>query len=362
MLLMVEAKAELGGRFTDIRRMSPDGGEGNFSFLFDAHDSITNERVALKFFRPDKRNDAYRWQSFQREAEILGSLPKCRDFISRITPIEEFEELATTSGGFQFPIPFAFYGLERAERDVATHLANERTPLTARMKIFHCMCRSTQRLHTAGVTHRDIKASNFLLMNDGSVRMCDFGTARQLRPFQPAIGSIYTSPVGDRRYVAPELQVGLHDQYPEISFHGDMFALGATLFELVTETTLGPLIYTSGSLLNGLDRCMSQPSWAARRAKFDDTISELANGNPLPRLQSIAVGIPSEVRPILESLFQALCALDYRKRLIDFSQIFLRIQRCIFVLEHSVAYRAWLQERRRRRELRLSKALTKRLS
>jgi serine/threonine protein kinase len=348
MLCMVEAKASLAGRFTSIKRIGPDGGAGQFSFLFTANDSVSNQRVALKFFRPDKRYDGYRWASFQREAEILGQLPKARDFICRLSPIEEFVEIATTIGGFSVPIPFAYYGLELAENDIAAYLASGKVSLIKKMEIFHCMCRTTQRLHTEGISHRDIKASNFLRMPDGTVKICDFGTARRLRPFEAPLGSVYVVPVGDLRYVSPELQIGLHDQYPEISFKGDVFALGATLFELVTGTTLGPLIYT-GSMLDGLDRCLSLPTWAARRAKFDEIINELANRNPLPRMDVLSTDLPNDVRPILQGLFQSLCHLDYRKRLTDFSQIFLRTKRCIFVLEHSFKYQSWIQERRRRK-------------
>jgi serine/threonine protein kinase len=356
MLSMVEAKPVLDGRFTNIRRIGTDGGQGHFSFVFTADDSVTGRKVALKFFRPDRRQDAYRLACFQREAEILSGLPQCRDFISLVSPISQFDEMATTATGFSIAIPFAFYGLELAETDVDTHLANGKISIIDRLRIFHCMCRATQRLHIEGVTNRDIKSSNFLKMHDGTIKMSDFGTARRLRPFEAPIGTVYLAPVGDVRYVAPELQIGLHDQYPEVSFGGDMFALGATLLELMTGAALGPLIY-SADLLDALDRCVSQPTWNERRLKFDSTITDIANSNPLPRMEAIATGIPHDVRPILQGLFESLCHLDYRRRLADFGQIFLRVNRCIFVLEHTQKYQAWIRERQRRRAITIQKML-----
>ena len=79
--------------------------------------------------------------------------------------------------------------------------------------------------HGQGVLHRDIKPSNLLLDADGSVWVTDFGLAKE------EDGAGLTAPgdvLGTLRYMAPERFDGWSDR------RSDVYALGATLYELAT--------------------------------------------------------------------------------------------------------------------------------
>ena len=79
--------------------------------------------------------------------------------------------------------------------------------------------------HQAGVLHRDIKPANLLLDTRGNVWVTDFGLAKsedQQNLTNP--GDV----VGTLRYMAPERLEGHSDA------RGDLYALGATLYELLT--------------------------------------------------------------------------------------------------------------------------------
>ncbi len=89
-------------------------------------------------------------------------------------------------------------------------------------------------VHLAGVIHRDVKPSNLLLGNDGQLWVTDFGLAR----VQAENGLTRTGElVGTVRYMSPEQASGKGDM---IDARTDVYGLGATLYELVTNVAAFP--------------------------------------------------------------------------------------------------------------------------
>ncbi len=91
-LRIIEARTELDRRFKDIRRVGTSGGNGTFSLVMSALDISTGRRVALKFFRPDKLHDSYRWECFGREWKILEQLRGHPDIIGMVATYSHFVE------------------------------------------------------------------------------------------------------------------------------------------------------------------------------------------------------------------------------------------------------------------------------
>jgi serine/threonine protein kinase len=84
---------------------------------------------------------------------------------------------------------------------------------------------------TLGVVHRDIKPSNVMLTASGDVRVLDFGVARMNLDDREGHTGVL---VGTRRYMAPERLSHQTD-----TTAGDIYALGATLYELLALEPLG---------------------------------------------------------------------------------------------------------------------------
>ena len=79
--------------------------------------------------------------------------------------------------------------------------------------------------HTNGVVHRDIKPDNIMLMEDGQVKVADFGIARVMSTSQTQTGVILGTP----NYMSPEQVEGLH-----VDGRSDLFSLGVVMYEMLT--------------------------------------------------------------------------------------------------------------------------------
>lgn len=78
--------------------------------------------------------------------------------------------------------------------------------------------------HRAGIIHRDVKPANMVLMEDGSLKMADFGLAKDIRTSLTAADTLLGTP----NYMSPEQVAG-----KALDGRSDLFSLGISLFELL---------------------------------------------------------------------------------------------------------------------------------
>lgn len=84
------------------------------------------------------------------------------------------------------------------------------------------LCGAVAAVHGAGLLHRDIKAQNVMIADDGRVVLMDFGTGRELAASD-------TSVSGTPLYLAPEVLAG-----GAASARSDLYSAGVLLYRLLT--------------------------------------------------------------------------------------------------------------------------------
>ena len=82
-----------------------------------------------------------------------------------------------------------------------------------------------------GYAHRDIKLENFLLDQNFSVKLCDFGLCKKMTR-KDGTKKLLKTRLGTLGYSAPELRNSGEQRYDGIKI--DIFSLGVTLFMLLT--------------------------------------------------------------------------------------------------------------------------------
>ncbi len=91
---------------------------------------------------------------------------------------------------------------------------------------FQAIVSAVVHLHKLGIVHRDIKPGNLLIMEDGELRLSDFGLVRDLNPAgedPTSTGAV----LGTAAYMAPEQKNG-----PAVDMRADVYSLGVLLAEL----------------------------------------------------------------------------------------------------------------------------------
>ena len=184
--------------------------------VYLAEDINLKRQVALKFLagHGETRDDARR---LIREAQIASGL----DHPNLATVYEVGEWQA---------VPFIALAYCHGET-LKDRLARSPLPMADVVSILRQVADGMAHAHAAGVVHRDLKPSNIMVGPEGHVRILDFGLAQLLAPNTPTVSRITRpgSTAGTISYMAPEQVRG-----EAVDARADIWALGATLFEMLT--------------------------------------------------------------------------------------------------------------------------------
>jgi uncharacterized RDD family membrane protein YckC len=203
------------GRQLGHFRIEKQLGAGGMGEVYLATDLALDRPVAIKVLPAHLASDKGRRERMIREARAQARV--VHPNVGHIYFIGEEEGLL-------------YFAMEYVSgKTLAERLAQGPLSVEQALDVIHAAALGLREAQRSGFTHRDVKPSNLMLDGHGVVKVLDFGLAAG-EAGVPATGPIaQTSLVGTPLYMAPE-----QARSEPVDFRADIYALGATLFHLVT--------------------------------------------------------------------------------------------------------------------------------
>jgi len=185
-------------------------GVGGFGIVYKGRDPFIKRLVAIKTCQSD---DEEMKKRFFREAEFAGNLHH-----PNITTIYDF---GVTEDGTPYIVQEFLTG-EDLDR-----LIKRKVPLSLnrKVRILLDVSEGLGYAHAAGIIHRDIKPANIRILDDGTVKIMDFGIAKSM--ISPSTLTQTGITLGTASYLAPEQIRG-----ETLDARTDLFSLGVVAYEI----------------------------------------------------------------------------------------------------------------------------------
>jgi serine/threonine-protein kinase len=198
------------GRYQVLERV----GKGGMGVLYRGFDPVLDREVAIKLMHADFSEDTEQMRPrFYREARAAAKLNH-----RNIVTIFEFAEESN--------IPYIVMEFLRGTSLGARIATTPALTLDDKLNVVAQLCDGLSYAHEQGVVHRDVKPDNVFILEDGSVKLLDFGIAKLTSSTLTRQGDV----LGSASYMSPE-QVGGSEL---VDGRADIFSTGVVLYELLS--------------------------------------------------------------------------------------------------------------------------------
>ncbi len=200
----------LDGRY-ELNELCGSGGMAN---VYKATDLMSGRTVAVKILKDEFLNNTELVRRFKNESKAISLLN--HDNIVKVFDV-------SVSDSIQYIVMEFLEGISLSE-----YIERNDGKLKWKIAVFFTeqILSALSHAHEKGVVHRDIKPQNIMLMQDGNLKVMDFGIARLSRSdsrtmTEKAIGSVH--------YISPEQAKG-----DTTDPKADIYSVGIMLYEMLT--------------------------------------------------------------------------------------------------------------------------------
>ena len=202
-----------GQKINDRYQIMKTIGEGGMANVYLAYDTILDRNVAVKVLRGDLATDEKFVRRFQREALSASSLSHPN--------IVEVYDVGEDNGSY-------YIVMEYIKGKHLKQLLKQRGKLTL-TEVVDIMLQVTDGMsaaHDKYIIHRDIKPQNIMILENGLIKITDFGIAMALNSTQLTQTN---SVMGSVHYLPPEQASG-----KGATIQSDVYSMGILMYELLT--------------------------------------------------------------------------------------------------------------------------------
>ncbi len=188
-------------------------GVGGMAVVYKAYDNIDDRIVAIKILKEEfLANEEFR-RRFKNESKAIAVLSHPN--IVKVYDVSFGDKL-------QYIVMEYIDGITLKEYIEQQRVINWKEALHFTTQIL----RALQHAHDKGIVHRDVKPQNIMLLQNGNIKVADFGIARFSRN---ETRTMTESAIGSVHYISPEQARG------EITDEkADIYSVGVVLYEMLT--------------------------------------------------------------------------------------------------------------------------------
>ena len=188
-------------------------GVGGMAYVYKAYDNIEKRWVAIKILKEELAGNSDFLRRFRNESKAIAVL-------SHPNIVKVYD--------VSFGDRIQYIVMEYIDGITLKQYIEQQGEIKWKEALYFTVqiLRALQHAHEKGIIHRDIKPQNIMLLEDGTIKVTDFGIAR----FSQAETQTMTDKaIGSVHYIAPEQARGGY-----INDKADIYSVGVMLYEMLT--------------------------------------------------------------------------------------------------------------------------------
>ena len=199
-------------------------GSGGMAVVYGAYDLKYHRTVAVKVLKSETEGEKNGTDSRESAAKRFETEASAMELLSHPNIVGVYETATDESR------PIRYFVMEYIEANTLKSMISKYGALPPRdvLLLTEQILLALDHIHKKGILHCDVKPQNIMLLDNGGIKLADFGIARFIngeenRESDIAVGTVY--------YISPEQASG-----KPLDGRSDLYSLGVMMYEMVTGT------------------------------------------------------------------------------------------------------------------------------